>query len=97
MKRYTLIVCCVLVLLIALLAASQSVIAQTGGDYDLSWNTLASGGVTVAGIGDPGYKLDSAIGQPFVGKTVSSPYELCAGYLCGVPAETRIYLPLVRK
>jgi hypothetical protein len=100
MQRYTLIFICVLVLLIALLAASQTVIAQTGGDYDLSWNTFASGGATVAtvaGIGDPGYKLDSAIGQPFAGKTVNSPYELCAGYLCGVKAETRVYLPLVRK
>jgi hypothetical protein len=93
MQRYTFIISCVLVLLVALLAASQSVIAQTGGDYDLSWNTLASGGRT----GDEVYTIDSAIGQPSAGKTSSSPYELCAGYLCGVQAETRVYLPLVRK
>jgi hypothetical protein len=96
MLRYMLMLSLVLVLLIALLAASQSVIAQTGGDYDLTWNTLASGG-TVDGIGDPVYKLDSAIGQPSAGETSASPYELCAGYLCGVPAESRVYLPLVRK
>jgi len=93
MKRYTIIIIFVSVLLIPLLAASQSVIAQTGGDYDLSLNTLASGGVTGGGI----YTIDSAIGQPSAGKTSSSPYELCAGYLCGVQAETRVYLPLVRK
>lgn len=93
MKRFTLVIICMLVLLIALLAASQTVIAQTGGGYDLSWNTLASGGATTGGT----YTMDSAIGQPFAGKTSSSPYELCAGYLCGVPAETRVYLPLVRK
>jgi hypothetical protein len=83
----------VLILLVALLLASQSVIAQTGGDYDLSWNTLSSGGATTGGT----YTMGSTIGQPSVGKTVSSPYELCAGYLCGVRAESRIYLPLVRK
>ena len=93
MKRYTLIISCVLILLIVLLAVSQSVIARTGDFYDLSWNTLASGGAT--GGGD--YTMDSAIGQPFVGKTNSSPYDLCAGYLCGVQAEIRVYLPLVRK
>jgi hypothetical protein len=101
MKRYTLFMCCVLVLFVALLLASQSVIAQTGGDYDLSWNTLASGGATVGGIGDPVYKMDSAIGQPSAGVVAgiggSGGYTLCAGYLCGVNAETRVYLPLVRK
>jgi len=88
-----LVINCVLVLLIALLIASQSVIAQTGGDFDLSWNTLASGGLSGGGV----YTIDSAIGQPSAGKTSASPYELCAGYLCGVRADTRVYLPLVRK
>ncbi len=93
MKRTTLILGCLLILIITLLAVSQSVIAQSGGGYDLTWNTLASGGVTGGGV----YTMNSAIGQPFAGKTSASPYELCAGYLCGVRAETRVYLPLVRK
>ena len=93
MKRTTLIIILGLVLLIALLTVSRAVIAQTGGGYDLSWNTLASGGVTGGGV----YTIDSAIGQSFAGKTLSSPFELCAGYLCGVPAESKVYLPLVRK
>jgi hypothetical protein len=41
--------------------------------------------------------MDSAVGQAFAGKTSGSPYELCAGYLCGVQAETRVYLPVVSK
>ena len=93
MKKYTLIILLVLVLLIALLAVSGSVLAQTGGEYDLSWNTLSSGGATGGGA----YAMDSAIGQPFAGETNGSPYELCAGYLCGVQAKTQLYLPLVRK
>jgi hypothetical protein len=75
MKRIPFIVILGLALLIALLTVSQSVIAQTGVGYDLSWNTLASGGATTGGA----YSIDSAIGQPYVGKTSGSPYELCAG------------------
>ena len=93
MKRIPFIIILGLVLLIALLTVSRAVIAQTGGGYDLSWNTLASGGATTGGA----YSIDSAIGQPYVGKTSGSPYELCAGYLCGVQAETRVYLPVVSK
>ena len=93
MKRYIFILGCISVMLIALLAVSQSVIAQSEGGYDLSWNTLFGGGTTSGGV----YTMDSAIGQPLVGKTSSSPYDLCAGYLCGVQKETRVYLPLVRK
>jgi hypothetical protein len=93
MKRHTLILCCIFILMVALLLISQVVLAQTGGGYDLSWNTLFSGGATIGGA----YSMDSAIGQPFVGKTSGSPYELCAGYLCGVQSATRVYLPLVRK
>ena len=93
MKRYTLILSCILVLLLMLLAFSRSVIAGSGDNYDLSWNTLFSGGATSGSA----YTMDGAIGQPFVAKTSASPYELCAGYLCGVQAERRVYLPVVRK
>ena len=93
MKRYALSIILGFVLLLVALAASQSVIARSGGDYDLSWNTIASGGAT----GGRAYTMDSAIGQPFVGKVSSSPFDLCAGYLCGVQAERQVYLPLVRK
>jgi len=92
MKRYMLISVCVLVLLVTSLLVAQAAVGQ-GSGYDLSWNTLFPGGATSSGA----YTLDTAIGQPFAGKTSASPYELCAGYLCRVPAETRVYLPLVRK
>jgi hypothetical protein len=96
MKRYMLIIICALLLMAALMAVSQGVLAQTGGGYDLSWNTLASGGWTSGGV----YTMDSAIGQPFAGVVagIADPgYSLCAGYLCGVQSTSRVYLPLVRK
>ena len=92
MKRWLLIITGGLILILASLLAAQAAVAMSDG-YDLTWNALVPGGATRGGA----YTMDSAIGQPLAGKTSASPYELCAGYLCGVPAETRVYLPLVRK
>ncbi len=99
MKRYKLFLGCIFVLLLALLLVWQVVLAQTGG-YDLSWNSLSVGGA-ISGIADPAYSLDTAIGQPLAGIIAGTGglgrYTLCAGYLCGVQASTKVYLPLVRK
>ena len=96
MKRYRLTIILMLALLLALLAVAQAVLAQSGGGYDLSWNALFPGGRTGGGM----YTLDTAIGQPVAGIAagIGDPgYSLCAGYQCGVQAESRVYLPLVRK
>ena len=84
-----------LAILIALtLPGGQAAARRTTGEYDLSWNTLASGGALE---GSNGYTQISAAGQPLAGKTSLSPYELCAGYLCGARADTRLYLPPVTR
>lgn len=92
MKHYRLLLVCLLLLLVSLLLVSGEVMAQSG-DFDLSWNTLSPGGATGGGL----YTMDSAIAQPLAGTSGASPYELCAGYLCGVRLESRLYLPVVRK
>jgi len=92
MKSYPLNLGGILVMLVALLLVWQVVLARTVV-YNLSWNTLAGGGAASGGA----YSLDSAIGQPVAGQMDHLAYSLCAGFLCGVQAETRVYLPLVRK
>jgi hypothetical protein len=92
MKRSMLISVCGLVLLVALLLVVQAALAMSDG-YDLSWNTLFAGGATSGGA----YTMDSAIGQPVAVKVSAGAYELCAGYLCDVKTESRLYLPVVRK
>ena len=93
MKKSMLIFSCLLGFLIVVLLAAQAGLAQTGGDYDLTWNTLFPGGKTAGGA----YTLDTTISQPVAGKVSSGAYELRAGYLSGAKADTLLYLPLVSK
>jgi len=49
-------------LLALFLLAGAAVHAQTGGGYDLTWNTLDGGGATFSAGGD--YQLGGTLGQP---------------------------------
>ena len=83
-------------LLVALLAGVLAVVpmgqAQTGGGYDLTWNTIAGGGSTFsAGGGD---RLGGTAGQPGASTLTGDGYTLNGGFWAGIPAfET--YLPLL--
>jgi len=79
------------------LFAASTVAAQSGGGYDLSWNTIDSGGGTASG-GD--YVLMFTVGQSDAGSVLSGgDYTLAGGFWPGGAAssapEYRIYLPLV--
>ncbi len=63
---------------------------QTGGVYNLSWNTIAGGGFIQGGV----YTLNSAIGQYDAGATSGSPYTLTGGFYTSIPVNS-IYLPAV--
>ncbi len=43
------------------------------------------------------YALNGTIGQSVVGQASQTPYDLCAGFWCGVGAQYRVYLPLVLR
>jgi len=49
------------------------------------------------------YTVDGTIGQPVVGTTTDTGYELCSGFWCGVveaappPLGYTIYLPIILK
>ena len=79
----------------ALLLASSLALAQTGGLYDLSWNTVdGGGGVSTGGV----YWLAGTIGQPDAGALTGGVYSLCGGFWGGAAAPgQRIYLPLVLR
>jgi hypothetical protein len=83
---------------IAIAASVSAVLAQTGGGYDLSWNTVDGGGWTFSEGGD--YVLGGTIGQPDAGVLADGSYVLAGGFWCGgalPPEDYYIYLPLVLK
>lgn len=91
MKRVALIV-----LGLVLLGGAVSSYAQSGGGYDLTWNTIDNGGGV---IGNGAYTLDSTIGQSEASTPLSNgEYTLVGGFWTGVStAQYHIYLPVVSR
>jgi hypothetical protein len=60
--------------------------AQTGGPYDLSWNTIDGGGATFSTGGT--YSLGGTIGQPDAGAMLGGSFTLAGGFwpAASVPA-----------
>lgn len=91
MKRLTFL----LVLAWALLWAASTTLAQTGGGYDLTWNSIDGGGAMLSTGG--GYELGGTIGQPDAGMLSGGGYMLVGGFWGGVTSSFGIYLPVVLK
>ncbi len=74
----------ILLLLMTVIVAvvPVSVLAMTGGDYEISWSTIDGGGGTSTG-GD--YALVGTIGQPDAGEMSGGDYELSGGFWPGGP------------
>ncbi len=86
-------------LLIAVMAFATiaTVHAQWGGGYDLTWNTIDSGGGE--SNADGGYTLDGTIGQSDASKTMrGGGFTLTGGFWSGVNIITvnyQVYLPMI--
>jgi hypothetical protein len=91
--RKVLLACAVLLLLAA------SVLAQTGGGYDLTWSTVDGGGATFSTGG--GYSLGGTAGQPDAGLLTGGGYTLGGGFWGGgtqlVALGDVTYLPLILR
>ena len=79
-------------MLVVALAWPGQAQAQTGGGYDLMWNSIGGGQMFSQG-GD--YQLGSTIGQPDAGRMTGGSYELNGGFW--VPPIFQAYVPIVRK
>jgi hypothetical protein len=86
---------------IALLLLLASIaVAQSGGGYDLSWNTVDGGGATFNTAGE--YALGGTAGQTDAGVLAAGEYTLSGGFWRGgalppAPKEIELYLPLVLR
>lgn len=77
----------------ALLAGG--VLAQSGGPYDLTWNTVDGGGHTFS-VGGP-YILGGTIGQADAGLMLGGGYSLAGGFWGRGLVPFRVYVPLVLR
>ena len=93
MKRTLLLA--ILVLAVIGLVGLHSAHAQIGGGYDLTWNTVDSGGDISTGSG---YILVGTIGQSDAGLPMNGGgYSLAGGFWIGGASQYQVYLPLVIK
>ncbi len=84
-----------LALSLSLSLPASTALAQSGGPYDLTWNSVDGGGGSVSG---DGYTLDATIGQPDAAVWAGSDgYTLAGGFWSGGAAGYRIHLPLVLR
>ncbi len=65
-------------LLLAVLGTGGDALAQSGGGYDLRWNTIDGGGATFSTGG--GYTLGGTAGQPDAGDHVGGAYTHSGGF-----------------
>lgn len=98
--RWRLALLAALVLLLAFASlwqpAPEPVLAQSGGSYDVGWNTIDGGGVTFASGG--AFTLGGSIGQPDAGVLAGGAYTLKGGFWPGAAGMAwRVYLPLVLR
>ena len=83
---------------LALLALVSPVLAQSGGAYDLTWNTVDGGGYTFST--GQGYTLGGTAGQADAGLLAGGDYTLGGGFWGGgmvVEGRRRVYLPMVMR
>ena len=92
-KRYLMGALLIFVCLLG--AALSKAQAQSGDGYDLSWNTLDSGGPVAASDGS--YRLSGNFGQPDASASLNGDgYSLVGGFWSGIPAY-RLSLPAIFK
>lgn len=70
--------------------------AQSGGSYDLRWNSSDNGGGRSSG---GAYTLSGSIGQPDAAVVSGGMYTLGGGFWGGssIPLQPRVLLPFIRR
>jgi len=79
----------------ALAVASGFALAQSGGPYDLTWNTVDGGGATFSTGGS--YALGGTAGQADAGAQSGGAYALQGGFWVNATVWRNAYAPIVRR
>jgi len=81
-----------ILVVVALLLLTGTVLAGGGGPYISRYVIGGGGGHSAMGH----YVIDATVGQAVVGTFSTAPYELCAGFWCGM-GEYKVYLPVIMR
>ena len=81
-----------ILVVVVLLLLTGTVLAGGGGPYISRYVIGGGGGHSAMGH----YVMDATVGQTVVGTFSHTPYELCAGFWCGM-GEYKVYLPVVLR
>ena len=101
-KRATVAALILFACFITALTIGSALLAQAGGEYDLSWSAIVGGGDTLASGGS--YQLGGAAGQPGAGIVQGGAYHLEGGFWhcfplvspeCTIASKSMTYLPVV--
>lgn len=76
------------------LFAASSASAQSGGSFDLTWNTIDGGGATFSTGG--AYQLGGTIGQADVGTMSGGAYSLSGGFWVNLLGNN-VMLPFITR
>jgi hypothetical protein len=79
-------------IVVALLLVAGTALAGGSGQYISKYVIGGGGGHSEAGR----YVMDATVGQAVVGTFSHAPYELCAGFWCGM-GEYKVYLPVILR
>ena len=85
----------ILITVAFLLLVAASALAQSGGPYDLSWNTVDGGGYTFSVGGS--YTLGGTIGQADTRLMLGGGYSLAGGFWGRGLVPYQFYLPIVLR
>ncbi len=93
MRRISILACALAVTALLLFIAPAAMHAQTGGGYDLTWNTIDGGGGTSTG-GE--YTLMGTAGQPDGGPHSGGGFTVAGGFWIEF-GGFRVNLPVILR
>ncbi len=91
MKRNTF-----LITLLVLFLLASSALAMESENYRLDWFTPMTGN-SGDEMSSANYAVNFSVGQTAIDEISDDNHAVCLGYWCGLPAEYKIYLPLVLR
>lgn len=77
--------------------SGRTVLAQSGGGFDLSWHVVSSGGGPQAK--STSFQLNGTVSQPGVGTglAIGASRQVGPGFWYGIGGDYSVYLPLVLR